>query len=83
MRKYSKCIWCGRTIDITNSDRELCNPCSTYSNLDEMAKFNLWYYAFNKNIPSDRSISKNIVKEFLRTNGHEESKLEQTAFYKL
>ena len=27
-RKYEKCVRCGRTIDITNQDRDLCNPCA-------------------------------------------------------
>ena len=29
-RKYSKCLWCGRTIDVTNHDIELCEPCSKF-----------------------------------------------------
>ena len=27
MRKYAKCVRCDRTIDITNSNRDLCNYC--------------------------------------------------------
>ena len=27
-RKYSRCVRCDRTIDITNQDRDLCNQCS-------------------------------------------------------
>ena len=29
-RKYSKCLWCGKTIDITNNDNELCSECAKY-----------------------------------------------------
>jgi len=37
-RKYNRCLWCGRTIDTTNSDRELCEICCTYPTQMEMEK---------------------------------------------
>jgi len=37
-RKYSKCLWCGKTIDITNSDRELCNTCAEYPSKKAMLR---------------------------------------------
>lgn len=37
-RKYSKCLWCDRTIDVTNSDRELCETCCKYPNKQAMLK---------------------------------------------
>ena len=37
-RKYGQCLWCRRTIDITNSDRELCEVCCKYPNQMEMEK---------------------------------------------
>ena len=27
-RKYSKCVFCKKTIDTTNQDRDLCNQCA-------------------------------------------------------
>jgi len=36
MRKYSKCGWCGTTIDVTNTDNDLCVNCSKYSSFKEM-----------------------------------------------
>jgi len=37
-RKYSKCVWYDRTIDVTNSDRELCETCAKYPNMKAMLK---------------------------------------------
>jgi len=31
-RKYKKCDLCGRTIDVTNQDIDLCNSCAVKSN---------------------------------------------------
>jgi hypothetical protein len=39
-RKFSKCLWCGRTIDVTNNDNELCGHCSKYPNRKEAEKHN-------------------------------------------
>lgn len=38
-RKFSKCAWCRRTIDITNEDREFCAECSKFSNLREATHY--------------------------------------------
>lgn len=40
-RKYGKCLWCGRTIDVTNSDRELCDDCSQYPSDKAMIQANI------------------------------------------
>jgi hypothetical protein len=37
-RKYSHCIWCGRTIDVTNQDRELCNECNEFDCFEDAMK---------------------------------------------
>lgn len=29
-RKYSKCEWCDKTIDITNNNNELCSDCARF-----------------------------------------------------
>jgi len=41
-RKFSHCIWCRRTIDVTNHpDDQLCPECSKYPNIREMLKAQL------------------------------------------
>lgn len=40
MRKYSKCLWCGKTIDITSNDNELCPKCASYPSYNAMIKDN-------------------------------------------
>jgi len=35
-QKYVKCTWCGRTIDVTNQDIELCNQCAKYPSKSAM-----------------------------------------------
>lgn len=38
-RKYSKCVWCGKTIDVTKDDTiELCNDCAEYPSQMVMEK---------------------------------------------
>jgi hypothetical protein len=37
-RKYSKCVWCGKTIDVTNNDNDLCGSCAEYPNKSAMLK---------------------------------------------
>jgi len=37
-RKYSSCGWCGKTIDVTNNDNDICESCSKYPNKMEMLK---------------------------------------------
>jgi len=38
MTKYSKCVWCGITIEITGKDRELCKDCEQYPSFSDMLK---------------------------------------------
>ena len=28
--RYGNCAWCGRTIDVTNKDRDLCDVCARF-----------------------------------------------------
>jgi hypothetical protein len=35
-RRFSKCAWCGRTINVTNQDRDLCDQCAKFDNIHEM-----------------------------------------------
>jgi hypothetical protein len=37
-RKYSKCSWCERTVDVTINDNELCQRCAKYDNYQDMLK---------------------------------------------
>lgn len=37
-RKYSKCVRCATTIDITNQDIDLCNKCSKAKPLNKANK---------------------------------------------
>ncbi len=37
-RKYAHCFWCGKTIDVTNNDDELCSECCKYPSMREMLK---------------------------------------------
>jgi len=38
-RRYGKCEWCGRTIDITNQDRDLCNVCAFFPGQAAMVSY--------------------------------------------
>ena len=42
-RKYARCDWCGRTIDVTNHDRDLCDVCAQFPS--ERAMLNYAYQA--------------------------------------
>ena len=35
-RKYGKCVQCGRTIDVTNQDIDLCEQCAKKELKEEM-----------------------------------------------
>lgn len=37
-RKYTKCSWCGKTIDITDNNYEICDACGQYKSKAEMLK---------------------------------------------
>ena len=37
-RKFSECLWCGKTIDTTNEEKELCFECSKYQSKFDMIK---------------------------------------------
>lgn len=45
-RKFSRCEWCGRTIDVTNQDRDLCDVCPQFPSKDAMLNY---AYQANKN----------------------------------
>ena len=74
MRKYSKCEWCGRTIDITNHDIGLCKPCSTYHSYGEMIKLHrLYLKILNRLYPginedTTKTMSKYVLKEFINVH---------------
>jgi len=39
-RKYKKCEWCDRTVDITNEDKDFCKQCQKYETYEEYLKSN-------------------------------------------